>query len=99
MIKDTGFHDVRGIPIYVGDLIRVKHFKHRRRKQQMWLYFMVGEVRGQYVVHAVRPAEDEEEYRCRLQACGIESAEVLDGDSESTTDGGFLMWCERKRKQ
>ena len=42
MTGPTGFYDASGIPIHVGDLIRVKHFQHRRGRRQMWLYFRVA---------------------------------------------------------
>ena len=96
MIEETGFHDVRGIPICVGDLIRVKHFKHYRRKQQMWLYYIVRKLSGRAVVFNY---EQPRVHQCLLDRCGIESAEVLAGESYKTDDGKLVMWCERKRKQ
>lgn len=95
MIEETGFHDVKGIPICFGDLIRVKHFRHYRRKQQMWLYFIVRKLSGRAVVFNYdRP----EKHQCLLDHCVIESAEVLAGESYKTDDGQLVMWCERKRK-
>jgi hypothetical protein len=51
-VKPTGYYDRRGIPICVGDLVRCKHYRHRRRSEQMWLYYVVGEKGGQCVLHA-----------------------------------------------
>lgn len=94
-LKPTGFHDVKGIPICVGDLIRVKHFRHYRRKQQMWLYFRVGEKAGRFVVH--NWSDLSEMHQCLLDHCGIETAEVLDGPT-ITIGNEMVMWCERKRR-
>ena len=94
-IRETGFHDVHGIPICVGDLIRAKHFRHYRRRQQMWLYFRVAELSGRFVVYGWDRSDS---HQCLLEHCGIESAEVLDGDTTRNERGDLMMWNERKRK-
>jgi hypothetical protein len=72
----TGFHDVHGIPIHVGDLIRVKHYKHYRRRRQMWLYFRVAALNGRFVVQNWNDLRASA-WQCLLEHCGVESAEVL----------------------
>ena len=93
-MKQTGFNDVRGIPICVGDLIRVKHFRHYRRRQQMWLYFRVSQQGGRFVVYCW---DRHDEHQCLLEDCEIHTAEVLDGESFRNERGELMMWNERKR--
>lgn len=92
---ETGFHDVRGIPICVGDLIRVKHFKHYRRREQMWLYVRVERFEDHFVVWSWDKSE--KSHRCLLKHCGLETAEVLTGPDGCMEDGSLMMWNERKR--
>ena len=96
MTQETGFHDVRGIPIWVGDLIRVKHFKHRLRKQQMWLYFHVITLSGRFYVQQLYDYGTTKR-QCLLADCGIETAEILYGPSGRFPNGVLMMWNERKR--
>jgi hypothetical protein len=101
-LTETGFHDVRGIPICVGDLIRVKHFRHYRRREQMWIYFRVAEKCGRFVVQNWNDL-DATNHQCQLADCGVETAEVLDGETEIERGGKRIvkmaMWNERKRKK
>jgi hypothetical protein len=61
----------------------------------MWLYFIVGKLSGRSVVFNYgRP----EKHQCLLEHCGLESAEVLAGESYKTEDGELVMWCERPKK-
>ena len=95
--RETGFHDVRGIPICVGDLIRVKHFRHYRRREQMWLYFRVAELGGKFVVYRW-DSRDGDPHQCLLAACCIEEAQVLNGEHWWNERGELMMWNERPRK-
>lgn len=94
-LRETGFHDVRGIPICVGDLIRVKHFRHYRRREQMWLYFRVGAISGKFVVYEWNVTDS---HQCLLEHCGLDGAEVLDGESWRNERGELMMWNERPRR-
>ena len=93
---ETGFHDVRGIPICVGDLVRVKHFKHYRRREQMWLYFRVANLGEHFVVRRWNDLNPDN-HQCLLAHCGLETAEVLTGPDGCMEDGSLMMWNERKR--
>ncbi len=94
--KETGHHDTKGIPVCVGDLIRVRHFRHYKRRQQMWLYFRVAELEGRFVVFSWNRFDT---HQCLLQDCGVESAEVLTGGDYYFPDRGeLMMWNERKRQ-
>lgn len=97
-LTETGFHDIRGIPIHVGDLIRVKHFKHYRRREQMWLYFHVVKMSGRYYTQRLRDANTDNR-QCLLQDCEVHTAEVLDGETGRDSSGGLIMWNERKRRK
>lgn len=95
---ETGYHDIRGIPICVGDLIRVKHFKHRLRKQQMWIYFHVITLSGRWYVQQLWDYGTDKR-QCLLSDCGIDTAEVLDRPDGRFQNGVLMMWNERKRKR
>ena len=92
-MKPTGHYDVIGIPIHVGDLIRVKHFRHYQRRRQMWLYFRVAEMSGQFVVQHWNNL-DAGRWQCLLEDCDIDTAEVLADDYTNSE-----MFCERKRRK
>jgi hypothetical protein len=97
MSEPTGFHDVHGIPIHVGDLIRVKHYRHYQRRRQMWLYFRVAKMGGRFVVQNWS-CLDAEKWQCLLEHCGLESTEVLASSVDERDDGGgFVTFNERKR--
>lgn len=87
----TGFYDVHGIPIHVGDLIRVKHFKHYRNRRQMWLYFRVAEKLTGFVVQNWNDL-DVTNHQCLLKDCGLETAEVI-----AETGFSGITFNERKR--
>lgn len=86
--KETGHYDMRCIPICVGDLVRVKHFRHYRRREQMWLYFRVDELNGCFVVYGWNRLN---EPQCLLKHL-IDSSEVLAGVGE-------VLFNERKRRR
>jgi hypothetical protein len=99
MSQPTGFHDARGIPIHVGDLIRVKHYTHRLRHEQMWAYFRVGFVRDRFVLH-VWSDLDASKYHCLLEAVGgsPDDIEVLAKiGTEYNHCGELITFNERPR--
>lgn len=108
MSEATGFHDMHGIPIHVGDLIRVKHFQHRRNRRQMWLYFRVAihplfgpecESSVRFVVQAWHLL-DPSKWQCFLCECRPEESEVLDDAAVEFRDGGkMITFNERPRKK
>lgn len=103
MSEPTGFHDAEGIPIHVGDLIRVKHFKHVRNRRQMWIYFRVAigptstkpEDYGRFVVQNWSDL-DSTKWQCLLRDCGVESAEVLAHEGLEYNERGHLI-CFNER--
>ena len=104
--KPTGYYDSHGIPIHVGDLIRVKHFKHCRNRRQMWIYFRVAvhpkltddtKDYSRYVVQNWYEL-DASKWQCLLKDCGIDTAEVLNGFGMEYNERGYLItFNERKR--
>jgi hypothetical protein len=89
--EQTGFYDRDGIPIHVGDLIRVEHYTHRRNRRKMYLYFRVAKKEDKFVVQNWNDL-DETKHQCLLQDCGIAWSEVL---AEATFCG--ITFNERKR--
>lgn len=89
----TGHYDVHGIPIHVGDLIRVKHYRHYQRRRQMWIYFRVARNQCRFVVQNWNNLNSDE-WQCLLEHCGLESAEVL-----ADSDTGPVTFNERKRRK
>lgn len=99
-MRETGFHDRRRIPICVGDLIRVMHYRHRVRRQQMWMYFRVGTINCQFVLHAWD--SDAGPHQALLKNCvgqNGQGVEILDGPSWTNERGELRTWNERKRKK
>ncbi len=101
MSQPTGFHDARGIPIHVGDLIRVKHFCHYLRREQMWLYFRVAVVCNRIVIQNWDNL-DPERHQTLLESVARQSGdrciEVLEHSGPETNKRGELItFNERPR--
>jgi hypothetical protein len=98
MSKPTGHYDAHGIPIHVGDLIRVPHFRHRRNGRQMWLYFRVAH-NGHRAIVQNWDGLDANSRQCNLADCGVSGSEVLaSSEIEHDAWGGVITFNERKRK-
>lgn len=99
MVKETGFYDRRGIPIHVGDLIRVFHFVHRLRREKMYMYFRVVTVGGG------RPAIKEwcddraGTYQCCLEAVSGEIDVIAESNEylHRNERGEIITFNERRR--
>jgi hypothetical protein len=97
MSQATGFHDARGIPIHVGDLIRMKHFRHPRRRQQMWLYYRVALIDGVAVIQHWHNL-DPQRHATVLKLLYPEDVEVLDHHGlERNERGELITFNERPR--
>ncbi len=96
----TGYYDRHGIPIHVGDLIRVEHYRHRRGRRLMWLYFRVGRNGHRPIVHNLG-CLDPSRWQCNLADCGIGTAEVLASANglEFNADGRVITFNERPRRK
>jgi hypothetical protein len=97
--EPTGFHDRDGIPIHVGDLIRVFHYFHRRHRKAMWMYFRVAKKDGICVVQNW-DCLDATKHQCLLKYCGLDESEVL-AESGLNYDerGNLITFNERPRKR
>lgn len=89
--EPTGYYDRNGIPIYVGDLIRVEHYTHYRNRRQMYLYFRVAQKESNFVVQNWSDL-DATKHQCLLKDCGLQWCDVL-----SEHPGHELTFNERKR--
>ena len=100
-MKHTGYYDRRGIPICVGDLVRCRHYRHRLRSQQMWLYFIVGEIAGRVVLH--RWADpDRSQHQCTFEVGYTNSDEwevMAEAVSHCDERGERITFNERKRRK
>lgn len=86
----TGFFDRKGIPIAVGDLVRVPHFRAARNRQ-VWMYKRIRVVNCQVLL-----VDLDDTHRCRIDAA--DQIEVIDGESiEHPTEQWLVCWWERKR--
>lgn len=103
----TGFYDRDGIPIHVGDLIRVQHYRHRRRGRMMWLHFRVAinptskneADHGRFVVQNWSDLQPDS-FQCLLPDVGLRWAEVIDhAGLEHDEHGNLITFNERKRKR
>ena len=98
MAEPTGHYDRRGIPIHVGDLVRMLHYRHRRRREQMWMYFRIGTKDGVPVLinwNDLRPGG----YQCVLTG-NMDEMEVLQQSGIELDDDGYVRtFNERPRKQ
>ena len=96
---ETGHYDRRGIPICVGDLIRVKHYRHRLRHEQIWMYFRVAEINGRYVVQNWNDL-DPTHHQTTLD--GLADSDEIEVVQESGLHyderGEIITFNERKRK-
>lgn len=94
----TGQYDHRGIPVYDGDLIRVKHYHHRRRRELMWVYMIVGIKDGVPVVYNWRRHPKNETHQTLLSCIG--ECEIVSETGLHYTESGALMtFNERPRKK
>ncbi len=92
---ETGFYDRHGIPICDGDLIRTEHYRHRRGRRLMHLYFRVGKIGDRWVVYGWNSPDS---HQCQLSDCGISTAEVLAESCLHCDERGVIMtFNERKR--
>ncbi|MGL4421941.1 MAG: hypothetical protein ACRCZF_14840 [Gemmataceae bacterium] len=87
----TGDRDKNGIPIAVGDLVRMKHFI-AARKRQVYMYKRVSLIDGKVFLSNLT-----EDHRCFVKDAGP-SIEVIDGPSiDHPKEGWLVCWWERKR--
>lgn len=79
-------NDMHGIPIRPGDLIRVKHYVHRRNRRQMWMYFRVAShpIGGDRLVLQNWNDLDASKWQCCLEAISQADIEVV---AETWFDG------------
>lgn len=104
MSEPTGYYDRHGIPIHVGDLIRVEHYRHRRGRRQMWVYFRVA-IHPRYPDHAKYCVQnwndlDASKWQCLLSDCGLDTAEVLaESGIERNDRGEVITFNERPRRK
>ena len=98
-VTEGMIRDCRGVPIYLGDLIRTPHFRDKRRVQR-WLYHVVCRHEGAMEVMPVErvafPRKDTGG-SCWLHALsnpeGYIAGEVISGYGY----GGDNYWADRKR--
>ena len=97
-IRFTGDCDRNGIPIAVGDLVRMGHFTARSGRK-IYLYKKVMIINDRVYLVAVGELGLKPTANC--YKCLISDAvniEVLDGDScNHPLDGRLICWWERKQ--
>ncbi len=106
MSDATGFYDRSNIPIHVGDLIRVGHYRHCRNRRTMYLYFRVAVhpklPNSEYCRYVLQNWNDLDpmKWQCLLRDCGLATCEVLaESDLRRDKHGQVITFNERKQKQ
>lgn len=94
--QPTGHHDRHGIPIHVGDLIRVESYRGSRGRT-MWTYGCVAVIDGRHVFQDWRD-RNPRNYVCLLMAVNFSLAEVIDGANKGPS-GEIVTFNERPRKK
>lgn len=92
MLDYTGFKDKKGIPICVGDLIKINHFTDRKKKRH-YMYRQVRKIGDKYICFDII----EPSYKHPLNVVDFDDVEVLDGVEFNFNDVTYF-WCDRKRK-
>lgn len=93
----TGEYDASGIPIYTGDLVRVKHYVHCRNRRTMYLYFRVAMIESRFVLQNWDNL-DSTEWQCLLEGNGPYEI-VAESRSQRDGNGGIVTFNERPRKK
>lgn len=97
--EPTGFYDSHGIPVYVGDLIRVKHYRHYRNRRQMWLYFRVAKIGGRYVIQNWNNLNNKQ-WQTALSCSEVDmwGEVVAESGLQRNARGDIITFNERPRK-
>ena len=96
-MRETGCFDMGGIPIFIGDLIRVPYYTHYLHRRKMYMYLVVGEIDGVAVVREYDEA-DQTKWRCRLDA--LDTCEVVAESGLHRDEWGEVMtFNERPRRK
>lgn len=95
----TGYLDTNGVPVAVGDLLKVYHFT-AARSRKVFMYKVVADVPG-IGIRAVNISDMVTKGASKAHACPLNLLDqywVIDGPSKETETGELLCWWERKRK-
>lgn len=96
-MRETGHFDMCGVPIFVGDLIRVPHYTHYKNRRKMSMYLVVCEIDGVAVVRGY-DNPDQTKWRCRLDA--LSACEVVAESGLHKNERGEVMtFNERPRRK
>ena len=92
--------DTNGVPVAVGDIVKVFHFTAARRRK-VYMYKLVADVPG-VGIRAVDLGESvtkgiSKAHGCPLNAIG--DYWVIDGHCKETETGELMCWWERKRTE
>jgi hypothetical protein len=87
----TGTLDKNGIPIAVGDLVRMVHFRTAHRRV-VYMYKLVSLIEGRIFLTNLT-----KDHKCFVKDAGP-TIEVIDGPSiDHPITGEYTCWWERKR--
>jgi hypothetical protein len=99
MIQKTNYVDKKGIPVFVGDLIKVPHFTAARNRK-VFMYKKVMVINDRVFAVEIRNLGEiptTKCHKCKIEDCG--DFEVIDGDSiNHPIDGTMVCHWERKSR-
>lgn len=101
-------HDINGIPLRHGDLIRVFHFTAARNRRKIWMYKKVFRFSNAGLVLETGPRWRGVHMEClgvvpisgwrdSYEIVPSDEFEIIDGESYWNEDGELVGWWERPR--
>ena len=97
----TGFFDIRGIPICVGDLLKIYHFTATRYRRKVYMYRLVMRLDNRCTLIDVAgvgfSGSIKSVHQNRLDGSSVYGAEVIDGPYHRNAKGNLLCFYERER--
>ena len=97
----TGYVDIRGTPICIGDLLKIYHFTATRYRRKVYMYRLVMRLDNGFTLIDVAgvgwSGSIKSVHQNRLDGSSVCGAEVIDGPYYKNAKGNLLCFYERER--